>query len=388
MEGGGGGGGGGVPPIPTDWKGPLFDPLASLFEGRPRTAATLEVAKILHSSENPVVASLGEQFARDVRNRGAVLSSRADIKSLFGPQIRAAEATLREQGYGAAETSALTSAIYGSGGHLTHRQIRTFDTAPNVPSAPPPPPSAPPPPLESVPRFNFQPSGLFGALPQLAPQAGAAIGYLTEGAPGGTLGYEMGKMISQADQFFGQLTRPSSSTSAPRRQAGAPPPSQMDLIPRGQPAPLLDTTSPCPSCGPIRAQETELEEEIQTELEQQAQSHAEQRQQQIDQFRQLERQPVEQRDIPTEIARKQQLLQQARQDEAQLTSHQPSAPLPQGQAAPTLANNQPSAPPSAPPSAQPSHAQPEPVTLCLTCESQAEALKFLNGQPASCVVAE
>jgi hypothetical protein len=375
-----GAGGGGIPILfPTQPTGPLFDPLVSLFQGRPRSEATFEIARTLYRSGNPVLEQLGLEFLGAAK-RGEVLSSRRDIRTTFSPEIQAAEKQLLAMGYSPAAVAALSKDIYGSGGHLTLAELRPLRAELQPPVIPPPtprPPQATEPPVlaHRAPRFGAQP--ILGT-----------VGRALEGPLGEMIGEELGSL---SDQFFAQINPTYANVETlrpqrPTRENLTPP-----IVPQPAAVPHVDLNVPCAACGPLREQETELEQELQTERQQQQEQQQQEQQQQIERLRQLERLPPEQRNIPAELAQKQQLLSRIQGEIAQMAQ----AETPQGAAFPVHAAGEVPSLPAEPAQpalaqlaqpAQPAHT--EPVRLCLMCETQADALKFLNGQPASCVVAE
>jgi hypothetical protein len=188
----------------------------------------------------------------------------------------------------------------------------------------------------------------------------------------------------------------------------------------GQPrelAPHIDPTD-CPSCqrgdleslANLRAQEGQLRDELQIESQQQRAQQQRAQQRQLQQFRDLERQPPEQRDIPRELQQKQQLLQQIQQEIQDIQRGQPTLQLPNpqdsGQGTPpsgvphidspgehghlVFEPNQTGEGPPLMHQRTPPDEMPVPdantVMFCVSCTSQNEALKFLNGEPAQCSV--
>lgn len=385
----GGGGGAPVPvPIPYPPTGPLYPILTDLFQGKPREAATYEIARVLEHNPNPVLANLGKEFRRDVQNFDAVLSSPADVRNRFAPELKAARAELTAEGFTPAQTAYLTKAVYGSGGHLTAGELRGFDNPPNVASAQPPP--SPIAPIYSGPIRSPLDNQLLGEA------TGGAIGEQIGGVKGAIVGSQVGKIvggfINSADDFANQLSLQTASRITGRpisnglvRQSTRP---GGVAVPQPGGVPHVDLNIPCASCGDLSHQEGELEEELLTESQQDVAQKTRDREQEIQQLRELEKQPAETRNIPQEIARKKQLLADVQAQEYQLRQqenepNQPGQMLPHqpGQPAPTLEPL-----PAPQPAPQPAHQ--EPTRLCLMCESPQEAMKFLNGQPASCVVEE
>lgn len=158
--------------------------------------------------------------------------------------------------------------------------------------------------------------------------------------------------------------------------------------PSPHPAPHLDRTQPCPECErglstkqreQLERERAELRTEIQTETGQQQQQSLDQIQQSLDHLKDLEQQPLEQRDIQGELRQKQQLQQQLNQL-TQGGSGQPGQVVPTqpGEPAPRLAPEQGEA-------EQAEHAGAG-VTFCVGCKSQEDAILFLNGEPSACSV--
>jgi hypothetical protein len=165
--------------------------------------------------------------------------------------------------------------------------------------------------------------------------------------------------------------------------------------------PTLDQKKPCPECDQtsrtFRRQRDDLQKSIQLEQVQELQQKIEQQQQQLDQFTQQEQQEPSQRDIVSELKSKYQLLSQLNSEISQLTNQnlplgapQNGFPMPsQGQLPgqiPTLLPDQ-SSPTTSPLTTAP---RPGPaqagVTFCVGCESEEDAILFLNGEPAKCSV--
>lgn len=139
----------------------------------------------------------------------------------------------------------------------------------------------------------------------------------------------------------------------------------------------------------------QLGQEIQTEQQQLINQRGQQQQlhdiaQKVNQLRDLEKQPADQRDIPNELAQKRQLLR----DLDNLQNGQPVLNLPE------QPGKAPELPPATPPGPQGYQPQiqrgpgpqpqvtppPQPVQFCVGCQSQEDAILFLNGEPSACSV--
>jgi hypothetical protein len=161
-------------------------------------------------------------------------------------------------------------------------------------------------------------------------------------------------------------------------------------------------TKPCQECDQtqrkITKQRSDLQQHIQREQLQQLQQRIQQQQQELDQFTQQESQDASQRDITSELQSKQQLLSQLNQELRQIQQlGQPGEQQPGGASTtgptpttppgsvPTLAPPQPTQPPQ-PSSLYPPQAQSNGVTFCVGCDSEEDAILFLNGEPAKCSV--
>lgn len=170
---------------------------------------------------------------------------------------------------------------------------------------------------------------------------------------------------------------------------------QHGLSPNG--VPILDQQTPCETCDRISNLERQVGQEIETEQrqlrEQQQRSQPQPRplelqpqqqpdltpqldriQDQLNLLRQLENQPADQRDITSELGQKQQLLNQLR-------TLEPIARQPQIQPQPQQQQPQPQHQP------QLGHEpHPQQIQFCVACQSQEDAILFLNGEPAACSV--
>jgi len=159
-----------------------------------------------------------------------------------------------------------------------------------------------------------------------------------------------------------------------------------------RPAPILDQQKPCPECerglsaeqrAQLARERAELQKEIQTEQGQQATKTLDQVQQQLDTLKNLESQPLEQRDIQSELQQKNQL--QSELDALSGQGSQPGqspSPVP-GQPAPMLQQNQAAQQVEQEIEQQQSS---EAVQFCVGCQSGEDAILFLNGEQSKCSV--
>lgn len=201
--------------------------------------------------------------------------------------------------------------------------------------------------------------------------------------------------------------------TAPLPQPYQPPPPPTDVHPMSELNPQgTDWARPCPACDRIARQRGEIQEEIQTETQQDLTSELDRIQRQIDQLGQLEQRPAESRNITQELAQKRQLLNQLDQLQQEAT----------GQPAQTFPRVQPGEPPPLPqptghvelvcppgthqchtdteceqygdcvpdsvqPAQQGGHDDThEKIQFCVGCNSQEDAILFLNGEPSQCSV--
>lgn len=156
--------------------------------------------------------------------------------------------------------------------------------------------------------------------------------------------------------------------------------------------PLREQPGNQPIPDQIRALRDQLNDEIQTEQRQLMdqrgqQNRVNQIRDQIDQLKQLEKVPPSQRDIPSELALKHRLMN----DLDNLERGQPALQIPNQPTAPELRGPGPQGggQPQEQPGNQPAlgHAHPtEAVQFCVGCQSQEDAILFLNGEPAACSV--
>lgn len=122
-----------------------------------------------------------------------------------------------------------------------------------------------------------------------------------------------------------------------------------------------------------RQEQDQLKKEIQIERQQNTDQQLEQIGQELEQLQELEQQPLSQRDVSKELQRKAELQAQLDQLGNQ-TAEQPSSPAP---FVPANIEQFPI------PQRQPSQ---EPITFCVGCQSNEDAILFLNGEPSACSV--
>ena len=168
----------------------------------------------------------------------------------------------------------------------------------------------------------------------------------------------------------------------PGRQPGSAP--QMPPTPVPQPGvnpqnvPLV-LNQPCEACmsptqrAQYQREQQQLQKEIETETQQDTQQQLDRIQQQLDQLQQLEQQPLDQRNVQQELQQKQQLRQQL-----DMLSNQRGEPAPPGQPAPLVEIS----PEQVPIQQKASEA----LTFCVGCQSNEDAILFLNGEPSACSV--
>lgn len=190
------------------------------------------------------------------------------------------------------------------------------------------------------------------------------------------------------NSFGGQpsMQQPGGPVTAP--QPGSP----------GQPAPILDQKSDCPSCTPqgrrlqrqLSQQKTQTLRDIQREQEQLTEQELTQQAQQLSQLESTETQPQSIQQIEQSLQQKQQVLQQIEQEQQTLGGQpggQPGSPVTNvSQPAPQL---QPSSSQAAQQEIQQELQQQqssEAIQFCVGCQSQEDAILFLNGEPSKCSV--
>jgi len=165
--------------------------------------------------------------------------------------------------------------------------------------------------------------------------------------------------------------------------------------------PVLDQHSECTTCGQrftlqkeIQTQRGQLQHEIDIEQEQDVEQQLTQTEQEISDLSKLENLPTSQRDIQSELQRKSAL--QSRLDTLETELHAPNVPVgpsPEpGQPAPVLKQDQQEL--LAQSRAALKHYETEvqnetikpAVTFCVGCQTQEDAILFLNGEPSACSV--
>lgn len=418
----------------------LGESLVSEFSGLARGFKTQEaIARLVDSKLGPLV-QLGFKL-NNLFQQGIVLSSSdANSQSLISQALAQASQQLQVMGYTRQQAfDMITGMLQGKQTFLPGTTLgEIVQTPENPPLAPAPPPG---PSNNLFERQGVCPPGSernamgFCAPRQttfdvVTPAKGAALGAalaLGIGQPELLLpamraGAQIGELVSIGKNsmddfvrgFFSQPGGPPPFTppgSQPFTPPGGPP-----LPPPGQPmqppeVPILDQSRPCSTCTPpppeirarLQSQRDLLRQEISTEQRQQLDKQVGQQSKQLEQLRNLESQPLEQRDIPRELEQKQQLLQQIENELQGQPQEQPGGPPPGGGAPelqgyhPTqIAPVQPPSVPQEPPppvltQRQPTGEFPHPlspqvVKFCVACTSQQESLKFLNGEPSECSV--
>lgn len=299
-----------------------LQPLEDLFEGKPRILSTEQAVLRFGASSNPALKQYGKDLAK-LAQGGVVLSSadptaRAALNKIF----QKADTALRAEGLSKVQAfDVLVSGINPplAPSVVASRGVSVLPRA-SFPQTPPPRPVAPPP-------MNPFQSSTPSAGQTFADQfIGKANRFLTDTIPGAkelelltgqTIDYTMRPPSIQdtlakgpvrvSDLFSGQ---PGGGTSQPGIAEV-----QKIIDPRD-----------CPTCNPEQAQmraqltqeQRDLQDELQVEQSQQRGKTISDQRQQVDQFRDLERQPVQGRDIPHEIQQKMNLLQQVGNELAQL----------------------------------------------------------------------
>lgn len=171
-----------------------------------------------------------------------------------------------------------------------------------------------------------------------------------------------------------------------------------------------DWARPCPACDRIARQRGEIQTEIETETQQDVQSQLDQIQEQIDQLQQLEQQPAQSRNITQELAQKRQLLNRLTQLQSEATGQQTNTfPLAQPNPQPELPPHQGQLTLTCPDGYHPAHTPEESaqygdcapdnadqgqsfdnskakMQFCVGCNSEEDAILFLNGEPSQCSV--
>lgn len=403
-----------------------FQGIEDFFEGKPKTADTIAAALRAAASKNPAVKQFGHDLAT-LERAGVVLSTdnptgRAALDKIFAKAMSGLESEgfTKQQAFRYL-TNIISSHIAASGGVVpvspNTGQVMTINPrTPIVPlsTAPPGPPAQGFFPTNSSQDFANQ--FLTGAQNYIV---NAVREFSGLGEIKALTGLQIPTLPEQVDLlnrgvrslFSGQPT----TTPTP-----APTPNQ--------PLQIIDPRD-CPECNPAQAQiraqlqgeQQALRQELQTEQQQEQQQKIGQQQKQIQEFRQLERQPVDQRDIESEIQKKIALLDQVGQELQQLQqqidhgspSPQPVMSLPPAGGSPPLSpaggppqTIEPIGAPLPPPGTltEQEHEQEEQqifiqqppvgaggdptkaVKFCVGCVTQDDALKFLNGEPSACSV--
>jgi hypothetical protein len=357
----------------------LIETLINFFTGVPRSLKSLEVVQRLFNVLRQEQGSRAfHDVARTVWNllrliqQGDVLSeSGAGQRRIYDLIFRHAQLIAHDFGLPVHQVERdLTRAIFGDDDRGLRALLRReSQPAPGPPGAPGLPGGAVQPAPGGAPQPSFRSCATeCAAALELGPEAYAACVAACE-VPALTPP-DMAQIGRQVGERIGRML-----TRQPQQQP----------LTQQPPAPVLDTTTPCPTCDRIGRQLTQqrqqLEREIQTEQAQQLEPQIEAQQQELQELQQLEQQPAQQRDIQQELKRKQELLQQIESEQRQLqqTQTQPQ-PLPPGERAPELQPAQPQLqqPPPAPPV--------QGVTFCVGCKSEEDAILFLNGEQAGCSV--
>ena len=358
----------------------------------------------------PALQRLAAQFDTILKSGGDLATGNPALRNVLGAWVH--EAVVALEGFGVPRTvafNAIANAINSGTTPNFNRElqrnprVQPFTVATQQPGG--------------IDAFLSNMRNVFNVAPKVGAATGAVAGTLAALptfqpeliAAGAVEGYEMGRQIQDfGNKGLDAFTRLLSIGQG--GGSGVPPmgPQGGSLPP---PAPLtVPTLQTCTTCGYVdpndanllRGQQGELENSIKVEQQQNLLKQVGQQQHQIDDLRQQESQPLDSRDIPRELAQKQQLLDSINQE---LAGGQPQ-PNPQTQnptdgssGVPTL-NYQPvpigpTSPSSGgqpemfmqkPPTENPPPGAPGQVKFCVVCTSQSESLKFLNGEPSECSV--
>lgn len=406
-----------------------LQPLEDLFEGKPRILATEQAVLRFGASTNPALKQYGKDLAK-LAQGGVVLSSsdpiaRANLNKIF----QKADTALRAEGL--SKVQAFDVLVSGINPPLAPALSVAQRGLPSARVSTVPVSSRLQPVLDtSRPPMNpFQSSGpLKSAGQSFADQfVTKATGLLTDIIPG----------ARELETITGQTINYSRPPSIQDTLAKGP--VRISDLFSGQPGDgtnqpgighqkIIDPRD-CPTCNPQQAQmraqltqeQRDLQDELQVEQGQQRGKTISDQRQQVDQFRDLERQPVQGRDIPHEIQQKMNLLQQVGNELAQL-QHEIDNP----QSLETTAGNQQPVPSMPPPvggtgnqtiiepdtSPKPGSGQmteqeheheldqlfiqgegtegqgdpTKAVKFCVGCVTQLDAQRFLNGEPSACSV--
>lgn len=405
------------------------------FAGKPKLLDTVQAVKRLAQSSNPAVQQLAQNIGIYAKN-GVPLSTsnpqqQSQLRSWIGGTINTllqqrgipatgANVTLLDQ----AVRNVLTSEIANSGRHIDATLDLLGGQSGGGIAAQPVGLSArqvgplrrqlPQPQPHNTPQATPQqlPDDTPGEIRQLFRQATdylstTEIGQLTKclfvnwkhGPEAATYCLEelLTHVISQSGKEIIRAIQTYARQLGQSLRGGPRVPTPQPGIQDHGPAPILDQTSDCPSCTPrgrlqkqLQEQEQRTLRDIEREQGQLTEEQLSQQSEELSKLEQFETQPANQRDIQKELSQKNQVLQQIRQEQAQLGGQpapQPSGPLPApGQPAPQLV----------PESSQAAQREIEqelhdqhdhtPVQFCVGCKSQEDAILFLNGEPSQCSV--
>lgn len=385
----------------------IFKSFGQFFEGHPRKADTTAAVLRLGGSRNPVARKFGYQLGV-LENAGVVLSSsdpagRAALNKIF----KSAMDGLEQQGFPKKQAFRMLTNVINSD---TGTPGAAIPIAPRAQPVTPVQMLAPQRPVimpgQRLPMFPTPGSGL----DQFANQITGKAGKLIKDFVPGLREYEdlTGREVDFPNpQPIIEFFRPPDINRDMRRRLinqPLPQPQYPNIPIDPDKIPIIDPQD-CPSCSGdrlrLQRQERDLQDEIQVEQQQDRQKRIEDRQKEIDRNRQLETQPPGQRDIGRELQDKQRLLRQVQSDIDSLRGGQPrQLPPPSGE---PLQPNGPLAPQidEPEPDEDDGHGHPplfhqgdrpnppkveNPVRFCVSCVSQNDAMRFLNGEPSQCSV--
>ena len=412
----------------------LATELISEFQGRPKMLDTIQAVIRLGASHDPEIQQLARNFAIYVKNGEPLSSSNPQVQAQIRQWIGGAISTIGERrpgGLTPAQVTGLDLAIRNVLNSHTAKSGAGIDNLIaqygfNVGLSPQPTsplklmiPTRPP---GFATRTRAQPTGVPAfqppaATPTIPQQEGDIVSYLRDLASrhpylqltgcialaaSGQEGLAVGCLEELAIQQISQgarnilhtASRYISSLIHPQIFPGPGP------LPSPQPfeIPTLDQHKPCPGCDSrsrvrdqIRHQEQQLQGEIHTEQDQEIEQQLAQQEQQITQFAELETQPAGTRNIPQELVQKAQIQQQL-QEERRILETQ-TGTQPGGQPEPSIQPDQVKT--LQQPAAQQQiesqienleHAHKVGVQFCVGCQSQEDAVLFLNGEPSACSV--
>ena len=408
------------------------------FSGRPKMLDTIQAVQRLAQSRDPEIQQLARNFMIYVRNGEPISSSNPRVQAQIRDWIAGAIGTIlsraglqnNQNAVGELDTvlrhvltrdtstpastldatiarltgSAMPSPITG----LDTRQPASQPLARRAPYLQPSAPS-PMPPMPVSGQSGQLPANTPPGLAQIVMQAARSLAHNEWLRLVGCVGafvvnegfglrcveellaevvYQEGKRIVQAARDFMQSF-----------QRGVTQPPPLPISPP-QPAPLLDTKTPCPSCDRVGRQQLQrLDEQeqrvirdIRTEQSQDIEERLSQQEQQLTQLEQQETQPAAQRDIGRELEQKRALQTQIQQERYQLESggQQGGQLPPGGEPAPVLKEDQ---------RQEIQHEihdelehedmrskEERPITFCMGCKNEEDAIMFLNGEPSACSV--